>query len=145
MNGIAPYLGAGVGVTRNTFSGLTDQGFNYITAPGGAVTGFPTGGFAPSHSNTSLAWALMAGLGYNINSNLKLELGYRYLNLGVFKSGQLQCFQAGGGIGCPAFNLQTQRLGSHEVRLGMRWLLNDAAPTPVHYEAPPPGPIVRKF
>ena len=147
-NGITPFLGAGVGLSRNTFSGLTDQGFNYITAPGGAISGFPTGGFAPSHSNTSLAWALMAGLDYSVSNNLKLELGYRYLNLGKFKSGALQCFNAGGGIGCPAFNLETQRLGSHEVRLGMRWLLNDAAPAPapVHYEPPPaPAPIIRKF
>ena len=153
-NGLTPYLGAGVGISHNMLRGLNDQGFNYVTlSDGGAgagaatqTTGYPSGGFWGNKSNTTFAWALMAGLGYNVTSNAKLELGYRYLNLGSFKSGQQHCFLAGGGIGGASsgcsYTIATQRLGSHDFRIGMRWMLNETAPS--HYAAPE-GPIVRKF
>jgi opacity protein-like surface antigen len=153
--GITPYIGAGAGVSRNTLSGLNDNGFNYITladagAGAGAGTqtnGFPTGGFWKNRSNTQFAWALMAGLGYNVTNNLKLELGYRYINLGRFKSGQQQCFNANGSIGGAGciFTTQTQRLGSHDIRLGMRWMLNEAPAAPAQFTAVEQPPIVRKF
>ena len=57
----------------------------------------------------------MAGVGYTVNPRLKLELGYRYLNMGtIFK------------------------VSSHDFRLGMRWLFNDLPP-------PPPLPLIRKY
>ena len=148
-NGLTPYVGAGVGVSHNMLRGLSDNGFNYVTVGTPAVsTGYPTGGYWSNHSNTTFAWALMAGLSYNVTSNAKLELGYRYMNLGSFKSGAGHCFLAGGGVGGPAtgcgYTVQTQRLGSHDFRIGMRWMLNDSAPAPVHYAAEP-GPIIRKF
>lgn len=158
-NGLTPYVGAGVGISHNMLRGLNDSGFNYVTlTDGGAgagagsqTTGYPSGGYWGNRSNTTFAWALMAGLSYNVTSNAKLELGYRYLNLGSFKSGQQHCFLPGGGIGgvasgC-AYTLQTQRLGSHDFRIGMRWMLGDSAPVQATHYAPPPEPgaIVRKF
>lgn len=152
-NGLTPFIGAGVGVSHNMLRGLNDNGFNYVTltdggaGAGGAsqTTGSPTGGFWSNRSNTTFAWALMAGLSYNVTSNAKLELGYRYMNLGSFKSGQGQCALPGGGFTATSciYKIQTQRLGSHDFRIGMRWMLGDAAP-PAHY-SPEPGPIVRKF
>ena len=45
--------------------------------------GFPPVVISPmERSTTNFAWALMAGLDFNVTQNLKLELGYRYLNMG---------------------------------------------------------------
>jgi len=142
--GITPYVGAGVGVARNTLAGVTDTGFAYPGTGGG----FPTGGYLDDASKTNFAWALMAGLGFNVTQNLKLDLGYRYLNLGKFTSGTSHCFNGtgqGGGFspancGGSGYTLaSTTNLASSDFRLGLRWMLGEATPA----YAPPP--IVRKY
>jgi opacity protein-like surface antigen len=143
--GITPYVGAGVGVARNTLSGLTDVGFAY---PGNG-NGYPTGGYLDNSSKTNFAWALMAGLGFNVTQNLKLDLGYRYLNLGKFTSGTSHCFNGtgqGGGFsnancGGSGYTLaSTTNLASSDFRLGLRWMLGEAPPAYA-----PPAPLVRKY
>ena len=145
--GITPYVGAGVGVARNTLSGVTDVGFAY---PGAGLGGFPTGGFLDDGSKTNFAWAGMAGLGFNVTQNLKLDLGYRYLNLGKFTSGTSHCFNGtgqGGGFsvancGGSGYTLaSTSNISSSDFRLGLRWMLGDNTPA----YAPPPAPLVRKY
>lgn len=155
-NGLTPYVGAGIGMAYNTLSGLNDNGFNYVTITDGGVgatapavsqtTGYPSGGYWTNKSRTNVAWALMTGVSYNVSSNLKLELGYRYMNLGTFKSGSQQCYNANGTIGGGGCNytITTQKLGSHDLRIGMRWMLGETAP--VRYAAPAmEQPIVRKY
>jgi opacity protein-like surface antigen len=143
--GITPYVGGGVGVARNTLSGVTDTGFAY---PGNGG-GFPTGGFLDDGSKTNFAWAVMAGLGFNVTQNLKLDLGYRYLNLGKFTSGISHCFngtgQNGGfaaaNCGGSGYTIaSTSNLTSNDFRLGLRWMLGDTAPAYA-----PPGPLVRRY
>ena len=109
--GVTPYLGAGAGLAHHSVGSVVDH-----------AIGNTGGGFSAATDKTNFAWALMAGLSYNVNRNLKLELGYRYLNMGQVSSGAIQCQPA--GIAC---NLETQRfnLASHDIRLGMRWLLAD--------------------
>ena len=146
--GITPYVGAGVGVARNTLSGVTDTGFAY---PGGGAPGSPTGGYLDNGSKTNFAWALMAGLDFNVTQNLKLDIGYRYLNLGKFTSGASHCFNGtgqGGGFsvancGGSGYTLaSTNNLSSSDFRLGLRWMLGDSTPAP-SYAAP--APLVRKY
>lgn len=60
--GITPYVGAGVGLARNTLSGMTDQGEVTYAAFG---TG-PSGGYFSDGSKTNFAWALMTGLDFNV-------------------------------------------------------------------------------
>jgi opacity protein-like surface antigen len=138
---LTPYVGGGVGFAYNQISGLTDQGVQNFPLLGG--TSAPTLGYASNSSRSGLAWALMAGVGYEINKNLTLELGYRYLNLGDARSGQIQ----------NAFVAQTSRplkladIDSHDIKIGMRWNLNGGdccapAPAEPYYE---PRPTVRKF
>jgi opacity protein-like surface antigen len=132
-NCLTPYIGAGIGFTQNRISGLTDQG---------SVAGFPTLGYATNGSKTNLAWALMAGVGYEVNKNLTLELGYRYLNLGDAQSGRIvNAFN--GDMYAP---LKAKNIDSHDFRIGMRWNFGDpnccGTPEPVAY-APPP--VVRKY
>jgi len=131
-NCLTPYIGAGIGFTQNRITGLTDQG---------SVGGAATLGFASNGSNTDLAWALMAGVGYEVNKNLTLELGYRYLNLGDGQSGRIRnAFLAESYA-----PLKAKDIDSHDFRIGMRWNFGDpncCGPSPVAY-APPP--VVRKY
>jgi opacity protein-like surface antigen len=143
--GITPFVGAGAGFANNRLSGMTDTGFASI----GGVGDFPTGGYFSDASKTSFAWALMTGLDFNVTQNLKLELGYRFLDYGKFGSGASHCFNgtgAGGGFsvgncgGSDNF-ISTGNLISQDFRLGLRWAFND---TPTYAPAPE-MPLVRKY
>jgi opacity protein-like surface antigen len=151
--GITPFVGAGVGFANNRLSGMTDTGFTYpgTTIPGGFIggPGSPTGGYFSDGSKTSFAWALMTGLDFNVTQNLKLELGYRFLDYGKMGSGASNCFNgtAGGGgfsvgnCGGSSNFLSTGNLISQDFRLGLRWAFND---TPTYAPAPE-MPLVRKY
>lgn len=137
-NCLTPYIGAGIGFTQNRIAGLTDQGALFGNFVG------PTLGYANTGTKTNVAWALMAGVGYEVNKNLTLELGYRYLNLGDAQSGRLvNAFT--GQIQGP---LKAKDIDSHDFRIGMRWNFGDPnccgtpEPAPVAYMPPP---TVRKY
>lgn len=135
--GITPFVGAGVGGAFNHVSSITDVG---VSGP----NGFGVGGFGYSRAKDSadLAWAVMAGLSYNVTPDLKLELAYRYLDMGNISSGAIVC-QNTGACGN---EVQRVHLASQDVKLGMRWMFTDiVAPQPVVYTPPPPPPIVRKY
>lgn len=127
--GVTPYIGAGVGLAHVRFANLTDTGVQ----PGG---GF---GFAQNGSQTNFAWALMAGLGYNVTSNLKLEFGYRYLNMGRVTTPAIVCMNA------PAcgYERHSYNLASHDIRVGFRYMFGEAGVAPIAMAAP--GPLVRKY
>ena len=74
--GITPYVGAGVGFAYNKLFGLTDTGYAFT----GRRRLSPTGGYSDDGGKRNFAWALMAGLSFNVTQNLKLDLGYRYLD-----------------------------------------------------------------
>jgi opacity protein-like surface antigen len=75
-----------------------------------------------------------------VTPNYKVELGYRYLNLGKMTTGTFSC--AGGCTG--SYTLAAKNLDSHEFRLGMRWMLGGPShAAPVH--APAPYSVVKKF
>ena len=102
-----------------------DQAGNPITNGGGTTT-TPVGqpvvpgtttpvSFGPQKWNQSakktsynLAWALMAGVAYDISDHAKLDLGFRYLNLGSVSS-------IGGA---------STALTAKEVRFGLRYMID---------------------
>jgi len=139
-NCLTPYLGVGIGVAQNRITGLTEQGIVWSNqASGGPIS--PTLGTSASGSSTGLAWALMAGVGYEVNKNLTLEIGYRYLNLGEARSGPIS----------NAFLPQSYRplkakdIDSHDIKIGMRWNFGDPdccgpVQQPIAY-----APVVRKY
>jgi opacity protein-like surface antigen len=131
--GITPYVGAGVGVARNTLSGMTDQGEVTI----GGSTG-PSGGYFSDGSKTNFAWALMTGLDFDVTQNLKLELGYRYLDLGKYTSGGSNCLGTCGG-GVPNYVMSKNDLAYSDFRIGLRWMIGEES------YPPPPQPLVRKY
>ena len=140
--GITPFVGAGVGGSFNRIYGLNDVG---VGGPGGFGNG--GFGFAPDRSSVALAYAAHAGLSYAVSPNLKLELAYRYLNMGDIQSGQIGCVNT---TGCTN-EVQKIKLQSNDIKLGMRWMFSDTLPpAPAVYAPPPPvytpqPPIVRKY
>jgi opacity protein-like surface antigen len=129
---LTPFIGAGVGTARHQISAIHDVGFI-----SDGTTGF---GFATADKTTwTLAWAVHAGLAYSVSNNLKLEIGYRFLNMGTPETGIVNCNSAGcAGSGPKAFYSLTD-FQSHDLKIGMRWLLN--APT---VSEPVYQPLVRK-
>lgn len=129
--GVTPFVGAGVGFAHHMFGGVTDNG-----------QGLYQGGFGsgPEKQKLSFAWAAHAGLGYSITPNLKLELAYRYLNMGSAQTGTITC-------DAPPFcktDYHLKDIASHDVKVGMRWILGGAVAPAVEYQ-PLPEPIVRKY
>lgn len=121
---LTPFVGFGAGLANHRVSGLRD--FDPSDLGGG--------GYASDGTKTSFAWALHAGLAYDILPAAKLELSYRYLDMGDAVSGGLTCL--------PTCNntlegVEFENIVSHDLRLGMRWHLGG------HYEPPPP--IITKY
>jgi opacity protein-like surface antigen len=122
---LTPFVGAGVGVARNTFTGLEDLGT--IPSPGvGSVNSASF--FANGASKTNLAWAAYAGVAYKVTNNFTVELAYRYLDLGNGVTGTGSSFD-GTNAGSPPF--QFNHLTSQDIKLGVRWTCCDAPPPPV--------------
>ena len=126
--GATPFVGAGIGVADNALSGVSDQGF----AIAGASAIVPVGGFFSNASRTSFAWALTAGFDFDLAPNLKLEVSYRYLNLGSIAVGGLHCFPGAqaclGGAGVAASSRNA--LASNDLRVGLIWLIGEPQPAP---------------
>lgn len=131
--GLTPYIGGGAGQAFHRLSGFTDIG------AGTAAGGFGT---AKQKDTSSFAWNLQAGVSYDITPNFKVDVGYRYMNLGHFSTGTVSCYNSG----CSdSYGYKIKDITSHDVKIGLRYMLGGvAAPLPPVYE-PPPGPIVRKY
>ena len=139
--GITPYVGAGVGFAYNKLFGFTDTGTAYSSAGGGIV---PVGGYSDDGGKGNFAWALMTGLSFNVTQNLKLELGYRYLDYGKFTSGASHCLSAvTAGFNCSGGSYMVYSkndLASNDFRIGLRWMIGEEP-----YAPPPEAPLVRKY
>ena len=81
--GFTPYVGGGIGFAHHTMADFTTTASATFTdAATGVQTTQLASGTARPRSQTNLAWALMAGTSYDLSANAKLDLGYRYINLG---------------------------------------------------------------
>ena len=120
--GFTPYVGAGVGFAHHQATGFTTaSSATFIDAATGAQTVQLSTGTARPHSQTNFAWALMAGTSYDLSASAKLDIGYRYINLGSGISsatGLIDC--TCGTTGQP---LKISDLEAHEFRVGIRWSL----------------------
>ena len=135
FNGWSPFIGAGAGMAFHKLSQIEDYG---TSSPGG-LGPFPSAGFYPGKTKSNFAWAVMAGVSYDVAPNVKLEAGYRYLNMGKVTSGT-------GCPTCPAgVTVGMNKIDSHDVKFGVRWLLGSAEPAPMMM-APVGYPVVsRKY
>jgi opacity protein-like surface antigen len=132
--GITPFVGAGVGYARLSMHGFETSTLNIYDDPT-IGTGVSGGTIRDSHKG-NLAWALHAGLAYDVTPNVKLELAYRYLNLGDATTGAVDCF-----CGTTYQGYKVKELASHDFKVGMRWMFGGPVAQPVSYDAP----IIRKY
>jgi opacity protein-like surface antigen len=130
-NNITPFVGAGVGFTRNTITNFGD--FSTCTSTSGGCTG--SDAHAADASKWNFAWALHAGLAYRVTKNFTVELAYRYIDLGNAITDNAVTLD---GNVFPAFEFR--HLTSHDVKLGLRFNLDAFGDCcrPVQYYAPPP-------
>lgn len=126
---ITPFVGFGVGAVRHAITDFWDLGLNSDGTTGR--------GFASNYAYWNFAWAAHAGLAFDVSRNLKIELAYRYLNMGDVKTGTVACNGCGGAGPLAYYSLRG--FDSHDFKLGLRWQLD----TPV-YAPPSYAPLVRK-
>ncbi len=125
--GLTPFIGGGIGAAYNRFS----AGVEFDTSDLGG------GGRVGANGEWSFAWALMGGLGYQVNDRLALELGYRYMNLGDVETGDVVCLNH---VHCVLDPLKIDNIYSHDIRLGMRWHFGGAEPVYI-----PEEPLLVKY
>lgn len=124
IRGITPYVGAGVGFAAVTLSNFWD-----VNTVNGALH------FAEENTEWNLAWALHAGMAYNISDALTLDVSYRYVSLGDGTTDSYQPFNAPGTTSLSPTTLED--LDSHDVMVGLRWKWDHGCCQQTAY-APPP-------
>lgn len=98
---ITPYVGVGIGFASHTMdAGKLVSGADLVDYNG--------------KTDTNFAWALMAGVDVDLRSNWKLDIGYRYLNMGEHSSVDVT-------TGTKTFDVDD--IESHEFRVGLRYQL----------------------
>jgi len=112
--GFTPYVGGGIG-----FSTFDVQNFRDVNPQNDALY---TGD--KDKSQTNFAWALYAGLSYDLTSNLTLDAAYRYADLGDAETGR-----ATDTTGTRWYNgLEIQDITSHDFLLSLRYRLDRPQP-----------------
>lgn len=129
-----PFVGAGVGFSRNTISNFGDFS-TCIDSSNCALGG--SDAFGGTASTWNFAWALHAGLAYQLSRNVTLELAYRYIDLGKARSGDLVAFDGTNNFFNP---MEFNHLTSNDVKLGLRFNFGGDdfdRPRPVYVPPPP--------
>ena len=125
---VTPFVGAGVGMARNTISGFRDDGVSINTAITPPLSNSVT--YAGDAGKWNFAWALHAGLAYRVTPNVTIELGYSYMSLGDAVAGPTNSFDGVTVVNGSQFVMKN--ITSNDLKLGVRWNLESA---PVY--APP--------
>lgn len=119
MGRITPYIGAGAGFARVEVSHLETSSYGTLTDPAtGQHVGNSSEAFSANNSEWNFAWALMAGFAMDVSPDVKLDVGYRYIDLGSGSSAAsdlLICV-----CGTIGQKLEMSDLQAHEVRVGLR-------------------------
>lgn len=118
--GFTPYIGAGVGVNvlyqRAQINWFQGNGVPYagVTWTDPFTQGTYMANWDQRREGTFLrvAYAFMGGVAYDVDNHWKVDLGYRFLNLGNI-------------TGVDSFNRPVSRdLISHQVRMGFRYVVD---------------------
>ena len=92
--GFTPYVGAGAGIAHHRFTN--------VNLPAGAGKG----------NSTDFAYNLTAGVSYDLTDNIKMDVAYRFVDLGV-------------GVSEGTAHIRADNLRAHEVKLGVRYHFGD--------------------
>lgn len=113
VGAFVPYLGAGVGIAYHRAANYTLPDWTSANPPDYGVSGA---------NDLSLAWSLMAGVGYQISDRAIIDLGYRYIDLGSAATARNDV-----GGGAQVTRLQMDNLTAHEFMLGLRYHFGGAS------------------
>jgi len=113
FNGFTPYVGAGIG-----FASLTVDGLKDVNVPATSVF------FADSHTNTNFAWAIHAGLAYDVTDRFAIDLAYRYADLGTAKSGIATAYDGSSSYS----GVSIQDITTNDLIVGFRYKLQREQP-----------------
>jgi opacity protein-like surface antigen len=106
---VVPYVGAGVGFARHSVDEVT-------------FTGNALGNQIEGDDRWSMAWSLMAGLGWQLSERAILDVGYRYIDMGNARSGRIDS----AGFTNPPVRFDD--LTAHEFKIGLRYHFGSGAP-----------------
>lgn len=126
VHGITPYVGAGVGLAA-----VTLRDFQDVNQEAGAIH------WAEDNTEWNFAWALHAGVAYEISDALTLDMAYRYVNMGDGETGQFSPAATNPGA------LTVEDIESHDVMVGLRWQWDKGGAccgTPAYVETSYPAP-----
>lgn len=126
---ITPFVGAGIGASNNTITSFTDIGNS-------VADGISSTTYFDDHSKWSFAWALYAGLSYQVTPNFTVDLTYRYVNLGSAQTGAPHPFDGSSLPPSQQSPFVFNNITSNDLMLGVRWTCCEAPP--------PPPPLIRK-
>lgn len=90
LGNLTPYIGVGAGAAFHDMDG--------VSLPAGSG----------DSNQTEFAWAVYAGVSYNLTQSITLDAGYRFIDLGSPKSGGASKFKV-------------DDFESHDFRIGLRW------------------------
>jgi len=108
---ITPYLGGGVGISRNKMGTVVENN-----------NGLPTGTTFNDDSINQFTYKLSAGTLVSLTEQLSLDVNYQYVNLGAFKGGTEL---SSNGVRLPAIDLQKGINGgeikTQELMVGLQY------------------------
>jgi opacity protein-like surface antigen len=105
---VVPYVGVGVGLAHNSIDAVT-----FSALPNQLL----------SEDRWSMAWSLMAGLGWQLSERAILDVGYRYIDMGKVESSRID---TSGFTNNPPFRLDD--LTAHEFKIGLRYHFGGGEP-----------------
>ena len=103
VGGFVPYVGAGIGWAYHKMGDVTSD---FASGCGGCAQ--------YGDEKLSFAWALMAGVGYQISDRAILDVGYRYIDMGLARSTNSDSL-----LGWDPRLEITER--AHEFKVGLRY------------------------
>ena len=110
---VTPFVGAGIGGAYNQLVQFSD-----LNVTNGGY------GFGRNSAEWHMAYALYAGLAYDVSNNFKVDFTYRYLNYGSITD-PIDCVG-----GCNADSYKFGNLYSHDFMIGLRWTCCDVEQPP---------------
>jgi opacity protein-like surface antigen len=109
-HGLTPFVGGGLGAANVRFGAFSDIGVG--------TTGDPAIAYGAAHDEWNFAWALYAGLGFEVTDAFTIELAYRYLDMGDGQTGDLIAYDGTNTIDNPMI---FEDITSHDLRVGFRY------------------------
>jgi opacity protein-like surface antigen len=113
---VTPFVGVGIGGAYNRISNFQDIG---VTTS--------ANNFYAAGEKWNFAWAVHAGVAYQATPSLTVELAYRYIDLGDALTGAASSWDGLGATGYQQFD----HITSHDLKFGVRWMLEPALPPPL--------------